>query len=781
MDENRVLNRKNIGVIGVIGIIFLTTLGTGSITHHLNALKIFIFIASVSIAFLIWLIFSGNKKIKFYPTSLLYILCNLLPCIALLWSDYNYDAGIYLTVSLATLLFIILITNGITEQKQLSTVLSGLIILIFLLTVLSLLQFSNTLFFYGREFTNRVFATLGNPNYLGGILVILLPPGAAYGLSIYGKVKKPIFIITWAMITGGIITLIMTQCRGAWLGFAAGALLFFLLLLFISKNHHKKGILLSCLCFILTGCLLLTILMFTNSDLKTRVMTSISQVISGDVNALLGTRFVAWDTALKMWLADIKSLLFGGGTGAYYANHFQNLHPEYLLLAAGSSFKHTHNEYLEILADGGILSLISWLLLVSYAVSISLITIRDKNAPRLNRLLGIGIISGISGMMIHSLLSLVMRTMVVYAGFYLLIALAQANYLIARQKPIEESETSGIQKRQSLSAGSQIKIKGRKHKAVLILIFLITTALLTIAGFRNMMAERAMKKGYEAPSRPESLQWFEKSLVWNSRNIYGLYETMWLQSENPEKSMETIEKMEAIIPGYRQTTWAKGVNQIITEDFEGAVETLNRFRTYNRMEASTYVFLIMANIRMNKPEEVVKNLQDLFINRNKYMMNLPERFYQLEKGELSFSEIENRIKVTSSSEGMNRMISRAYLRQVTELLMKYSGVPYDVLISRIYLTIGSLHDELEYGDESVTYYMEAIRKGAISPEERDFIYEKVWEYYLKADEEYSEYLEEDDEEQAEIIKLFLVKYIRGLLSIKDDSHVQKKLSLLIDS
>ena len=60
---------------------------------------------------------------------------------------------------------------------------------------------------------------------------------------------------------------------------------------------------------------------------------------------------------------------------------------EYRLYAQDRSYKHTQNEFLEFLADGGLITLAAWLALIAFAIIISTKVMRSREVPRFNRYL----------------------------------------------------------------------------------------------------------------------------------------------------------------------------------------------------------------------------------------------------------------------------------------------------------------------------------------------------------------------------------------------------------
>jgi O-antigen ligase len=67
-------------------------------------------------------------------------------------------------------------------------------------------------------FNGRVYGSLGNPDFLGGWLALLLPLALAAALTARDRLRGA----AWVILTAGVVALLLTQARAAWLAAAAG-------------------------------------------------------------------------------------------------------------------------------------------------------------------------------------------------------------------------------------------------------------------------------------------------------------------------------------------------------------------------------------------------------------------------------------------------------------------------------------------------------------------------------------------------------------------------------
>ena len=219
-----------------------------------------------------------------------------------------------------------------------------------------------------QDVQNRVFSTLGQPNWLAAYLLVLLP----VTIALFLKQKKSIFF--YSLIAIYYLTLLFTKSRSGLIGAAVAYLVFWGLLLFKNKFKlfpKKKLLLVSGLLLLITVLVGSEFTPSITSLLKTR--TDAPSVINESVAAgqpaiALGgssstdIRKVVWEGAIDIWK---HYPLFGSGV-ATFAYSYYNFRPvEHNLLSEWDFlYNKAHNEFLDLLACSGIFGLAGYLLII---------------------------------------------------------------------------------------------------------------------------------------------------------------------------------------------------------------------------------------------------------------------------------------------------------------------------------------------------------------------------------------------------------------------------------
>lgn len=224
-------------------------------------------------------------------------------------------------------------------------------------------QLTKTDFIRHRDF-RYVTAAFSNPNAFGAYLVptLLMVSTLFFYTSLKKQYRYKLILSLLAVLLN--ICLVLTFSRGAWIGFFAGLSL----LILVSK---KKKIFYVLVCNIV-GFILIP-------ALRQQVLNSFQ--VGGD-----GFRFTIWPVAISM----IKENPFlGKGVGTFMAHFSQyptNLNPQY-----------AHNCFLQIWAETGIFSLISFLLFAGLLLYQGIKKFSKDNYPVL-----LGLVSGVFGFLTHS-------------------------------------------------------------------------------------------------------------------------------------------------------------------------------------------------------------------------------------------------------------------------------------------------------------------------------------------------------------------------------------------
>ena len=247
--------------------------------------------------------------------------------------------------------------------------------------------------FTGLE--SRVFATLDNPNVLAEFFVFTIPLSLAVLWSSRNNITR-LFIA--GIIGLSVLCLVLTFSRGAWLGFALAMLIFFLL-----KDRRALFLLL------IMG---VVGMFFLPESILARVAS-----IGNLQESSTAYRLSIWAASLRI-IADYWVSGIGPGLPT-----FAIVYP-YYSLAAGMAY-HSHNLFLQLVVEMGIVGLGAFLWLMWTFVRVGLKGLRATEDPYLKNLL-IGLLSGMAGFLLQGLTDYVWYSPRLILTFWLMLGLMAA-------------------------------------------------------------------------------------------------------------------------------------------------------------------------------------------------------------------------------------------------------------------------------------------------------------------------------------------------------------------
>ncbi len=273
------------------------------------------------------------------------------------------------------------------------------------------------------EATGRVVSTLENPNVLAEYLIMILPIAVVGFLTQKSLSGKMLYLFS-----GGILCacLIFTWSRGAWLGILIAMMLF---LLMYSKKILVAG---------LFGVLAVPFLPFVLPQSVLDRFLSIGNL--GDTST--SYRVHIWEGTLNM-LRDHFLGGIGVGTGV-----FGEIYPRYSLSGIESA-PHSHNLYLQILVETGILGLILFLIVLFTFVRHNF-TFFAKPLPTVPRLHNAALFCGILAVLAQGMTDYIWYNYRVYLVFWLMIGLTVATARTAlRENQTAQNRTAKGQSSQA--------------------------------------------------------------------------------------------------------------------------------------------------------------------------------------------------------------------------------------------------------------------------------------------------------------------------------------------
>jgi O-antigen ligase len=224
-------------------------------------------------------------------------------------------------------------------------------------------------------------ATYGNHNHLAGYLEMAIP--LLLGLFLLGYRSGGLFLIIYLTILL-LSALTLSLSRGGWIAFLLG-LVFMSISLLASRHFRRKKLLISSI----GGLIVLAFIILASTSVTERIMT----IAEMEEEASFASRMIAWKGALKM-IGDYPVLGSGPGT---FATVFTQYQPPGL----AAYYNFAHNDYLHFISETGLLLavLIIWMMVSLYRKGFE----KLKNPSRLVRGTTLGAMTGITSILVHSI------------------------------------------------------------------------------------------------------------------------------------------------------------------------------------------------------------------------------------------------------------------------------------------------------------------------------------------------------------------------------------------
>jgi putative inorganic carbon (hco3(-)) transporter len=237
-----------------------------------------------------------------------------------------------------------------------------------------------------QDVQNRVFSTLGQPNWLAAYLVALSPIAWTFALQMQNEKLKLKNYIWTCMAVLFFAVLLFTRSRSGLLAFAVADIIFWVALFFQKTlTIHTRRV------FWIIHALFALIVFFNGSTIaqldryislrgitekltKQHTPAPAEPIQTGPSLETGGTesgviRTYVWQGAITAWQSSVKTLLIGTGTETFAFAFYQwrpvghNLTSEWDFL-----YNKAHNEYLNYLTTTGILGLASYLLFIGSCI-----------------------------------------------------------------------------------------------------------------------------------------------------------------------------------------------------------------------------------------------------------------------------------------------------------------------------------------------------------------------------------------------------------------------------
>lgn len=459
------------------------------------------------------------------------------------------------------------------------------------------------------EWGQTVFlSTFGNANFFSAFLMSALP--ASLGLlfairSWYGRFGLGLMYLL------GVYCLLFAKTRSSWLGYLGSVVLLGVCYFFVtgalrylrSHLHHVAAAIIIFL-ILLIG---LIVFMMNSEFAYWDEFTSIFKVSYGIEGGTNQVRLVMWMGSLKMWA---EHPFLGQGLGTFQLA-FPRFRPSYYhLWGVSHNTRHAHNEYLEVVAEQGILGniLFGWWWVVVFWLAGR--GIRNATLPYWRHIL-IGLLCGWTAHMIDNVASPHLRWAGTAVAAYFVVGLIFAAIALARA---EAAAAGAPRKFKALPA----TLNDSPFKPVIYLIFLVLFGAVAwqewkiFAGDMELkLAESYLRQAGDRATPATRNYWdaafehFREAVRLNRWDHSALYKSAFinLQSGRIDAAMQDYRDLTAIAPNYAQVHYNLGLaHQTLGRPFDALREFLLATRIEDKADNHKLVEGFLKQPPINDPE-----------------------------------------------------------------------------------------------------------------------------------------------------------------------------------
>lgn len=289
--------------------------------------------------------------------------------------------------------------------------------------------------------------SFGNTNYFAAYLIGLLPLGIMSFFCLFDRRKSikenKAAVIYGIMALLGLIPLLLTQTTSAFFGLFIAIVFLVIPTIICASSFSKrtKIILLSAeaFVFLILPILLLQFLPDLIGTLFPRVIKKISAP-----EFALRDRLNGWTPAFQLFA---RHPITGAGLGTIYPASFKYMSKYFYIYSDSNSFKHAHNEFVELLGEGGILALSLFLCLCLFIIVNMVRIYLRKDFSKITRYAALGIAAGICAILGQQCFDLSLRMSVTMAAFFWLIG---AGFFLILKCPVKKEKAVLWQKKISV-------------------------------------------------------------------------------------------------------------------------------------------------------------------------------------------------------------------------------------------------------------------------------------------------------------------------------------------
>ena len=371
----------------------------------------------------------------------------LILCVSLLWSIFSWvlcGATASATQGLILLASGVLVVNTVAYRAQ--TEQSRFLLMDAVMAAGLLVAFSG-IALYGSGSTLLVVGVLHDHALFGAFLMLPMPLSLAMMLAPVSMMRR---LFAQATLLACVTALIMAQTRSSWVGGSTALLTFGGLLLSVrgaelrySADLRKPGrlvqaSLIPALTIVAFCCFLW--LSPERATLTARVRTLTTSVVQGK-DASTQWRFTAWAGARAMIR---RKPLMGWGIGSYARHQYVFTHtgrPAGVVDREGPTISdETHNSYLQLWAEMGVIGLGLWLLFLASFFVVAISSLRGLVAGSLEQYMVISGLSAVAGQTVDAFANPAWQFGHIMLPFWIIVGLTLSPLRRQKGGPVAEAD-----------------------------------------------------------------------------------------------------------------------------------------------------------------------------------------------------------------------------------------------------------------------------------------------------------------------------------------------------
>ncbi len=389
---------------------------TIALAPFLETMQILLLVLATFVTFVLKILFEKDFQFRYTPVNASLIIFMLIYGAVSVTSLSAVTSMKIALLLLSFMAFYFVIINSITTSKQLHCMVGIFVGVGFIVSLYGIYQYlyagtyASSSFVDKKMFADistRVTGTFDNPNVMGEYLLLVISLALAYLFQAKGVVKKGAMLIVVGVIA---VALAVTYSRGCYLGLIACIGVFLVLVNF-------KWVLL-----FLAGALAIP---FVLPESILNRFTSIGNTSESSTSY----RIAIWKGALDM-IKDYWYRPIGQGTAA-----FNRIYPLYSYSGVGA--EHTHNLFLQLIVETGILGILSFIVVLfrffqylGSGIQIAKEKLKDKNVS----IFLIAFVSGMTGFMVQSMFDNTWYNNRIVLIFWIFIALGCAARALVKEE-----------------------------------------------------------------------------------------------------------------------------------------------------------------------------------------------------------------------------------------------------------------------------------------------------------------------------------------------------------